>query len=132
MNIMLVSVTERIKEIGLRMAIGATPACILWQFILEAVVLSTVGGAIGVALGVGAAKVIGRVLSAMYVAVQLAPTITLFTSSSAIWRGGVESAAANVPRETRNAVTASQPTKVLPSSVGNTALPRTDAFLLRS
>ena len=80
----------------------------------------------------GAAKVIGRVLSAMYVAVQLAPTITLFTSSSAIWRGGVESAAANVPRETRNAVTASQPTKVLPSSVGNTALPRTDAFLLRS
>ena len=61
MNIMLVSVTERIKEIGLRMAIGATPACILWQFILEAVVLSTVGGAIGVALGVGAAKVIGEV-----------------------------------------------------------------------
>ena len=61
MNIMLVSVTERIKEIGLRMAIGATPACILWQFILEAVVLSTVGGAIGVAVGVGAARVIGEV-----------------------------------------------------------------------
>ncbi len=61
MNIMLVSVTERIKEIGLRMAIGATPACILWQFILEAVVLSTVGGAIGVAVGVGAAKFIGEV-----------------------------------------------------------------------
>ena len=61
MNIMLVSVTERIKEIGLRMAIGATPACILWQFILEAVVLSTVGGAIGVGVGVGAARVIGEV-----------------------------------------------------------------------
>ena len=61
MNIMLVSVTERIKEIGLRMAIGATPACILSQFILEAVVLSTVGGAIGVGVGVGAAHLIGEI-----------------------------------------------------------------------
>ncbi|MCR5415131.1 MAG: ABC transporter permease [Kiritimatiellae bacterium] len=59
MNIMLVSVTERIKEIGLRMSIGATPANILMQFILEAVVLSTIGGAIGVAVGVGAAHGIG-------------------------------------------------------------------------
>ena len=61
MNIMLVSVTERIKEIGLRMAIGATPANILCQFILEAVVLSTVGGAIGVGVGVATANVIGEV-----------------------------------------------------------------------
>ena len=61
MNIMLVSVTERIKELGLRMAIGATPANILWQFILEAVLLSTVGGIIGVGVGVGAAKMIGEI-----------------------------------------------------------------------
>lgn len=59
MNIMLVSVTERIKEIGLRMSIGATPTNILTQFLLESVVLSTIGGAFGVALGVGGAHFIG-------------------------------------------------------------------------
>ena len=62
MNIMLVSVTERIKEIGLRMAIGATPANILGQFVFEAVALSTVGGAIGVAVGVGLAIFFGNLL----------------------------------------------------------------------
>ncbi len=59
MNIMLVSVTERIKEIGLRMSIGATPGNILTQFLLESVVLSTIGGAIGVAVGIGSAHAIG-------------------------------------------------------------------------
>lgn len=83
MNIMLVSVTERTREIGIRKALGATYFVIVTQFLIEAVVISLMGGLIGIGLGIGASKLIG-LASGMSTVISV-PTIVLsFAFSMAI------------------------------------------------
>jgi ABC-type antimicrobial peptide transport system permease subunit len=94
MNIMLVSVTERTREIGIRMAVGARPARILRQFVMEAVVLCVCGGIVGVMLGHGVSLTITAVLGwptvpsllALLVAVTVAAGVGVAFGYYPAWR----------------------------------------------
>jgi putative ABC transport system permease protein len=83
MNIMLVSVTERTREIGIRQAVGAAPDDIRWQFLTEALMLSLVGGLIGVAAGVGGAWFFGA-SSGMRTVVVPESILLAFSAAAAV------------------------------------------------
>jgi len=84
MNIMLVSVTERTREIGIRKAVGAKRRDILVQFLVEAIVLSMIGGMVGIALGATGSQAISRLMEGLTTVVSVQAVLMAVGFSAAV------------------------------------------------